>query len=109
MQILVYVLVYCNFLREVRISGWGSGGPTLGQYVSTCATILKKKKYLISNLIIYFHFLTEWWRTHSMYWPNVGPFGPSLPQPPNLTSLRKLQYTNARTNVPHASIVVHAT
>ena len=24
-----------------------------------------KKKYLISNLIIYFHFLTEWWRTHS--------------------------------------------
>ena len=32
------------------------------------------------------------------YWPNVGPFGPSLPQPPNLTSLRKLQYTSARTN-----------
>ena len=26
-----------------------------------------------------------------MYWPNVGP---SLPQPPNLTSLRKLQYLN---------------
>ena len=24
------------------------------------------------------------------YWPNVGPFGPSLPQPPNLTSIRKL-------------------
>ena len=44
-----------------------------------------------------------------MYWPNVGPFGPSLPQPPNLTSLRKLQYTSARTNVTHASIVAHAT
>ena len=43
------------------------------------------------------------------YWPNVGPFGPSLPQPPNLTSLRKLQYTSARTNVTHASIVAHAT
>ena len=43
------------------------------------------------------------------YWPNVGPFGPSLPQPPNLTSLRKLQYTSARTNVMHASIVAHAT
>ena len=28
--------------------------------------------------------------------------GPSLPQPPNLTSLRKLQYTSARTNV-HAT------
>ena len=27
----------------------------------------------------------------------------------NLTSLRKLQYTSARTNVTHASIVVHAT
>ena len=42
------------------------------------------------------------------YWPNVGPFGPSLPQPPNLTSLRKLQYTSARTNMTHASIVAHA-
>ena len=28
------------------------------------------------------------------YWPNVGAFGPSVPQPPNLTSLRKLQYYN---------------
>ena len=41
-----------------------------------------------------------------IYWPNVGP---SLPQPPNLTSLRKLQYTSARTNVMHASIVAQAT
>ena len=29
--------VYCNFLKEVRLGGWGSEGPkgpTLGQYVS---------------------------------------------------------------------------
>ena len=26
---------------------------------------ISRKKYLISNLIIYFQFLTEWWRTHS--------------------------------------------
>ena len=35
-------LVYCNFLREVRLGGWGSEGPkgpTLGQYASACATI----------------------------------------------------------------------
>ena len=39
---LVCALVYCNFLREVRLGGWGSEGPkspTLGQYVSACATI----------------------------------------------------------------------
>ena len=39
---LVRTLVYCNFLREVRLGGWGSEGPkgpTLGQYVSACATI----------------------------------------------------------------------
>ena len=41
------------------------------------------------------------------YWPNVGAFGPSddLTYPP----LWKLQYTIARTNVTHASIVAHAT
>ena len=35
-------LVYCNFLKEVRLGGWGTEGPkaqTLGQYVSACATI----------------------------------------------------------------------
>ena len=40
---LVRALVYCNFLKEVRLGGWGSEGPkgpTLGQYVSACATIL---------------------------------------------------------------------
>ena len=31
---LVLALVYCNFLKEVRLGGWG----TLGQYVSACAT-----------------------------------------------------------------------
>ena len=33
---LVLVLVYCNFLKEVRLGGWGSEGPkgpTLGLYV----------------------------------------------------------------------------
>ena len=38
-----------------------------------------------------------------MYCYNVGTFGPSLPQPPYLTSLRELQYTSARTNVMHAT------
>jgi len=28
-----------------------------------------------------------------IYWPNDGAFGPSVPQPPNLTFLWKLQYT----------------
>ena len=47
----------------------------------------------------------SWQYTHALtYWPNVGPFGPSLPQPPSLTSLRKLQYTSAR----NLSVVVHA-
>ena len=35
-------LVYCNFLKEVRLGGWGSEGPkapTLGQYISACATV----------------------------------------------------------------------
>ena len=39
---LVLALVYCNFLKEVRLGGGGTGGPkamTLGQYVSACATI----------------------------------------------------------------------
>ena len=37
-------LVYCNFLKEVRIGGWGTKGPkspTLGRHVSVCATILR--------------------------------------------------------------------
>ena len=38
---LVLALVYCNFLKEVRLGGCGTEGPkapTLGQYVSACAT-----------------------------------------------------------------------
>ena len=34
-------LVYCNFLKKVRLGGWGTEGPkvaTLGKYVSACAT-----------------------------------------------------------------------
>ena len=34
---LVRALVYCNLLREVRLGGWGSEGPILGQYVRVCA------------------------------------------------------------------------
>ena len=32
----VLAIVYCNFLKEVRLGGWGTEGPkapTLGQYV----------------------------------------------------------------------------
>ena len=57
----------------------GPKAPTLGQYVRfeiiyyflkivvkhKGLNPISRKKYLISNLIIYFHFLTEWWRTHS--------------------------------------------
>ena len=64
MQTLVCVLVYWNFLREVRLDGWGSDGPkgpTLGQYVSAWVkpkglNPISRKKYLISNLIICFRF-----------------------------------------------------
>ena len=38
----VLAIVYCNFLKEVRLGGWGTEGlkaPTLGQYVSAFATI----------------------------------------------------------------------
>ena len=40
------------FLLEIGLSPWGLTQP-------------QEKKYLILNLIISFHFLTEWWRTHS--------------------------------------------
>ena len=106
--ILLLVQIYCNFLKEVRLGVWGTEGPTaptLGRHVSACATILRfrallysRKKYLISNLIINFHFLTEWWRTHSTYWPNVGAFR-NLTYPP----IWKLQYIIARSNVTHAT------
>ena len=107
-------LVYCNFLKEVRLGGWGTEGPkalTLGQYVSACAKGITQSQEKVNtfkpNYILPLH---NGMVAHALtYWPNVGPFGPSLPQPPNLTSLRKLQYTSARTNVTHASIVAHAT
>ena len=34
---------------------------------------------------------------------NVGAFDPSVPQPPNLTSLRNLQHTSAGTYLAHAT------
>ena len=46
----------------------------------------------VESEIIYFHFLTEWWHTHSNVLAYVRAFGPSVPQPLNLTFLRKLQY-----------------
>ena len=42
-------LVYSNFLREVRLGGWGTEGPktpTLGGHVSACATILRLRALL---------------------------------------------------------------
>ena len=56
-----------------------------------------------------FHFLTEWWRTHSNDWPNVGAFGPSGPSHLTYPPIWKLQYISARSNVTHASIVVRRT
>ena len=35
----VRALVYCNFLKEVRLSGWGTEGlkaPTFGPYIRVC-------------------------------------------------------------------------
>ena len=74
--------------------GAGSGNFPLRKIIAN----LKKKvsnfkpKYILS--------LPNRMVAHALvYWPNVGP---SLPQSPNLTSLRKLQYTSTRTNVTHA-------
>ena len=42
--------------------------------------------------------------THTLtYWPNVGAFGSSVPQPHNQTSLRKLQDTSAYTSIAHTT------
>ena len=41
---LVLALVYCNFLKEVRLGGWGieeAKALTLGRHISACATILR--------------------------------------------------------------------
>ena len=47
-------LVYCNFLREVRLGGWGSECPTLGQYVRVHAPPFSRKwKYIVRFEIIY--------------------------------------------------------
>ena len=46
---LMRALVYCNFLRKVRLGGWGSEGPkgpTLGRHVNACATILRLRALL---------------------------------------------------------------
>ena len=62
-------LVYCNFLREVRLGGWGSEGPTLGQYVRVCAVHLhyvRKWKYIVRFETIYF-FLEKIMRFENRY------------------------------------------
>ena len=50
-------LVYCNFLREVRLGGWGSEGPkgpTLGQYVDCVRHhSVRKWKYIMRFEIRY--------------------------------------------------------
>ena len=41
--------IHCNFLKEVRLGGWGSEGPkgpTLDRHVSACATILRLRALL---------------------------------------------------------------
>ena len=54
-------LVYCNFLKDVRIDGWGTEGPkalTLGQYVRVCvcATILLGSGDIMLGLKVYTFF-----------------------------------------------------
>ena len=50
----------------------------------TYRAAIAAKKYLISNHIIYFHFLTEWWCMHSNLLAYDGAFGPfdDLTYPP---------------------------
>ena len=53
---LVLALVYRNFLKEVRLGGWGTEGPkaqTLGQYVSVCATFPLGS----GSICLFLHFL----------------------------------------------------
>ena len=45
----VLAIVYCKFLKEVRLGGWGTEGPkapTLGRHISECATILRLHELL---------------------------------------------------------------
>ena len=54
-------LVYSNFLKEVRLGGWGTEGakdPTLGQYVSACATIPLGSGSIYLGLKVYTFLLT---------------------------------------------------
>ena len=55
----VLALVYCNFLKNVRIDGWGTEGPkalTLGQYVKVyvCHHSVRKWRYIMRFEIRYF-------------------------------------------------------
>ena len=48
-------VVYCNFHRDVRLGGWGSEGPTLGQYARVvCHHSIRKWKHIMKFEIRYF-------------------------------------------------------
>ena len=48
-------LEYCNFPREVRLGGWGSEGPTLGEYVECVRHhSVRKWKYIMRFEIRHF-------------------------------------------------------
>ena len=56
---LVLAVVYCNFLKNFRIDGWGTEGPkalTLGQYVRVCVYhhSVRKWRYKVRFESIYF-------------------------------------------------------
>ena len=59
----VLAIVYCNFLKEVRLGGWGTEGPkapTLGRHVSACATILGCVRYYIRLLALLYLRASHW-------------------------------------------------
>ena len=58
----MHALVYCNFLKKVRLGGWGTEGAkasTLGQYVSACTTfpLGSVSIYIVLRLGLFLHFL----------------------------------------------------
>ena len=71
-------LVYCNFLREVRLGGWGSRGPkgpTLGRHASTSTTIVAC--VTLVRALVYCNFHRE---VRLGGWGSEGSKGPTLGQ-----------------------------
>ena len=62
---LVRALVYCNFLRKVRLGGWGTEGPkspTLDGHLSVYTTILRLRALLClcaSHLGVRYYIVTS--------------------------------------------------